>query len=297
MSLGEGESANIEVEVEIPEDAENGTQTQLVFTAESQNSSKQDSTTVTTTVKFLEGEAKESFWENLFGSFGKRAGYILFILLVVALLIIAAFLTRLAKKFSALSCDERLQEVPPGYTAHYQIHIKNILEKEKRGKNKMTYKLNAGGDIPENWKTEFEEDTVTLEGGEEKDIEFTVETAPDSALDDWASIDITATPSKKTAKGEKINIVTLLREPKPHLEIAEVTHEPEAFVEGEKVLSHIRVVNTGEAHADQATVTLLVNDKEKNRVEGLHIPVNGRLEVKIPWYPEEGENRVAIKVT
>ena len=76
-----------------------------------------------------------------------------------------------------------------------------------------------------------------------------------------------------------------------------MTHEPEAVIEGEKVLSHVRVVNTGEAHADQATITLLVNDKEKNRVEGLHIPVNGHLEVKIPWYPEEGENRVAIKVT
>ena len=190
-----------------------------------------------------------------------------------------------------------MKEVPPGHSAHYKIKIKNALEKIKGGKNKITYKLNASGEIPENWKIEFDKDIVTLDGGEEEEIEFTVETSPDSLLEDWASIDIVATPARKTAKSEKINIVTLLREPKPHLEIEKVEHEPETFTEGEKVITRVKIVNKGEAPAEQATIILSVNGKEKNRVEGLNIPVNAHVEVEIPWYAEEGENRVSIKIS
>ncbi len=289
VSLNAGGSEEIDIEIEIPLDAENGTQKPLVFTAKSQNSSKEDSATVTTTASFLAEERKESFWDKLL--------YPLFIVGIIALLVIAAYLTKLAKKFAVISCEERMKEVPPGYSAHYKIKIKNILEKIKGEKNRVTYKLGVGGEIPENWKTEFEKDIVKLDGGEEEEVELTVETSPNSLLDEWASIDIIATPAKKTAKSEKINIVTLLREPKAHLEIEEVEHEPETFVEGEKVISKVRIVNTGEAHAERAIITLSVNENEKNRVEGLHVPVDGHLEVKIPWYPEEGENRVAIKVS
>jgi len=297
VSLKAGEKEDIDVTVEIPLDAENGTQETLVFTAKSQNSSKEDSVSVTTTVLFSAGEGKESFWDKLLSSLGRKGGYILFILGIAALLIIAFFLTTLTKKFVVVSCEERMKEVPPGHTAHYKIKIKNVLEKIKGGKNRVTCKLSTGGEIPEGWKTEFEKDIVTLDGGEEEEVEFTVETSPDSSLEDWASIDIIVTPAKKTAKSEKINIVTLLREPKPHLEIEKVEHEPETFTEGEKVISKVKIVNKGEAPAEQTTLILSVNDKEKNRVEGLYIPVNGHLEVEIPWYAEEGENRVSIKIS
>jgi len=289
VSLQAGEKEEINVEVEIPLDAENGTQVSLVFTARSQNSSKEDSARVTTTVSFAVGGEKESIWNKLL--------YPLFILGVIALLVIAFFLTTFTKKFVILSCDERMKEIPPGYSAHYKLKIKNALEKIKGGKNKITYKLSVGGEIPEKWKTEFEKDIITLDGGEEEEVEFTVETSPDSSLEDWASIDIIVTPVKKTAKSEKINIVTLLREPKPHLEIEKVEHEPETFVEGEKVISKVKIVNKGEAPAEEATIILSVNGKEKNRVEGLNIPVNAHVEVEIPWYAEEGENRISIKIS
>ena len=189
-----------------------------------------------------------------------------------------------------------MKEVPPGYSADYKITIKNPLEKIKGGKNRLNYKLAVGGEIPEKWNAELDKDVVTLDGGEKAEINLHIEVPKEASMDEWASIDVIAKPVGKRSKGEKINVATLLREPRVSLEIESVEHEPKKFKEGEKVISKITITNKGEAPASDAQVILYVNGKEKNRVGGLAVPVGSHVEVDIPWVAEPGENRVTVKV-
>ena len=291
LTLLSGESADVVASVEIPLDAENGSTDKLTLTAQSQNSSKSDSASVTTTA-LLHGGTSSGGGKDIL----TIVTFILFVLGVIALLIAAIFLTIYAKKYVILGCEERMKEIPPGYSADYTITIKNPLEKLKGGKNRLNYKLAVGGDIPDKWNAELDKDVVTLDGGESTDINLHVKAPEDAALDEWASVDVIAKPVGKRSKGEKINVATLIREPKVALELESVEHEPKTFKEGEKVISKIVVTNKGEAPATNAQVVLYVNDKEKNRVGGLVIPVDGHVEVDIPWVAEPGENRVTVKV-
>jgi len=291
LTLLSGESADVIASVEIPLNAENGSTNKLTLTAQSQNSSKSDSASVTAIAVFHGGKATGGGKDIM-----TIVTFILFILGVVTLLIAAIILTIYAKKYVILGCEERMKEIPPGYSADYTITIKNPLEKVKGGKNRLNYKLAVGGDIPEKWNAELDKDVVTLDGGESTDINLHIEAPEDASMDEWASVDIIAKPVGKRSKGEKINVAALIREPKVILELESVEHEPKTFKEGEKVISKIVVTNKGEAPAANAQVILYVNGKEKNRVEGLTIPVDGHVEVDIPWVAEPGENRVAVKV-
>ena len=75
----------------------------------------------------------------------------------------------------------------------------------------------------------------------------------------------------------------------------EITHEPEEFEEGKKVITRVKIHNEGEKEAENKKVALLVNGKEKNSIEGITIPPNAYVEVEIPWIAEK-ENEIEVKL-
>ncbi len=281
ISLEAGESKDVNVIVSIPINAQEN-YTTVGLTASSTNSDVEDSDWSTLKIVLAAGE-EEGGW---------NIGYALFVAGVVALLLIAYYLGRTAQRVVSLSCEERMAEVAPGEKAIFSVEVKNPLEKDKKGKNKIKYRFNVEGKLPENWHAEIDREEIVLDGGEEDEIKVTVHVPKDASPEEWASIDLVASPSK--GKSEKINLLLTLREPMPILE-TEIKHEPEEFKEGEKVITKVKIENVGEKEAEDKKVIVIVNGKEKNRVEGIKIPPNTSVEIEIPWIAEE-ENNVEVKV-
>ncbi|MDD3491884.1 MAG: NEW3 domain-containing protein [Candidatus Thermoplasmatota archaeon] len=291
ITLQAGQSQHVTATLTIPSDATNGSTGQLTLTVQSQNSAERDSTSVTTTAVLAAGDDdRESFWE------GSRSTilFALFLLGAAALLAVAVLLTYYAKKYVEVRCEERMKEIAPGYHAHYTVTLTNPLERTEGGKNRLNYQLAIGGEIPDTWEVELDKEVVTLDGGESTPVALRVAAPERASLDEWASVDVIVKPVKIRGKTEKINLTTLLREPRIRLQVSQVEHTPQRFKEGDRVTSRITIANVGEATADNATVKLLVNGKERNRIEGLTIPLEGRVEVSMPWVAEPGENRIEI---
>jgi len=184
-------------------------------------------------------------------------------------------LSMMTQKMAIVGCEERFAEIPPGGTAEFTVKIKNPLEKKE--KNRIRYKLRIEGKLPENWKAEVERDEIVLEGKEEKEVKVRVRVPKEASLEEWASLDFVVIPQK--GKSEKIDLLVTLREPK----------------EGERVITKVKIENVGEKDAENKKVILLVNGREKNRIEGINIPAGGKAEIEIPWIAEE-ENEVEVKV-
>ncbi|HHH78109.1 MAG TPA: hypothetical protein ENL18_02715, partial [Thermoplasmatales archaeon] len=205
-----GESGDVTASVDIPSDAENNSNDKLTVTVQSQNSSKSDSASVTTTAVLPGGGGGE---EKSSSKIPSLVLFVLFLIGITALVIVVIFITDYARRYVSLSCDERMKEIPPGYSADYRISVTNTLEKIKGGKNRLNYRLAVGGDIPEGWRAEIDKEVMTLDGGESAEVTLHVEAPEDASMDEWASVDVMVKPIKKRSKGEKVNIVTLLRNP------------------------------------------------------------------------------------
>ena len=285
ISLQPGESSNVSVLVKIPENATNGTTEIVALTAQSANSNKEDTDITNLRVYFVLSPS-EGGGKNL----GRTIGFILFVAGVIALLAVAYYMGRAVQKMAVLECDERLAEAPPGGSAEFNIKVINPLEREER--NRMKYRFRVEGRIPEGWDVELDREEEILNGGEETEIKLKVRIPEDARIDEWTSLDFVAIPEK--GKSEKINLMVSVREPKEKLQM-EISHKPEEFEEGEKVVTKVRIENVGEKEAENKKVMLIVNGKEKNRIEGINIPPGTIVEVELPWIAEE-ENEVEVKV-
>ena len=282
VSLNAGEKEDIEVEVSVPENASNGTTHLVALTAKSTNSDEESTAKSTIEVYYIPSEEEK-------GTLGSYIGLALFIIGVLVLLIIAYYLGKTAEKTVSLECEERMKELPPGKIAEFLIKIKNLGVGKER---KMRYKLRLEGKIPENWLTEVDREEILLGSGEEDEITLKVRIPENASLDEWASIDLLAIPEK--GKTEKLNFLITLREPKEILE-TEISHKPEEFEEGMKVITKVKMKNVGEKTAEDKKIIVFVNGKEKNRVEGINIPPSSTAEIEIPWIAEK-ENEVDVKV-
>jgi len=280
ITLQPGESKQINVTVKIPLNAAKN-YTAVGLTARSSHA--EDSNWATLHVIFTPAEKKE---------YGKIIGLVLFIVGVVVLFLIAYYLGRTVQKTVELSCEERMAEVAPGKSVEFYVDVINPLEKEGAGKSKIRYRFGIEGKLPENWRVDIDKEEVVLDGGEEERVKVTVHTPPAAPPEEWASIDFIATPDK--GKSEKITLLVTLREPMPILK-TEITHEPEEFEEGKKVITRVKIHNEGEKEAENKKVALLVNGKEKNSIEGITIPPNAYVEVEIPWIAEK-ENEIEVKL-
>jgi len=286
ITLDSGESKDVSVAVDIPLNATNGTVQLIVLTAQSTNSDKESSAKSQLVVKYSATSEKKK------SNIGEIIGLSLFIVFVVILLLIAAYLGKVAKKSVILSSEERMMEAPPGSHVEFSIKISNPLEKVKGGKNIVRYKMGVEGRIPENWNVKLDREELLLDGGEESEIKMHVDVPSDASIDEWASIDVIASPNK--GKQERINFLVTLREPKPLLEI-NYEHEGE-MREGERIVTKIRIENKGEADAEDKTVSVVVNGKEKNKITGLRIPAGSYVEVELPWIAEK-ENDIEVKIS
>jgi len=179
--------------------------------------------------------------------------------------------------------------------AEYTIMLTNPLEPSEKGTHRLNYQLALGGELPDTWVADLDRELVTLGGGESTEVTLRVVAPMHASLDEWASIDIIIKPVKIRGKTEKVNVATLLREPRVHLKVDDVTHEPATFKEGDRIVSTITLTNVGEATTDSASVLLFVNGREKNRVEKLTVSLQGYAKVAMPWVAEPGENRIEIK--
>jgi len=68
------------------------------------------------------------------------------------------------------------------------------------------------------------------------------------------------------------------------------------FKKGDRVETSFKLTNVGNVSADNISVILYVNGKEKNKVEDITIPRGGYAEVEIPWIAVKGKNKVEIVV-
>ena len=90
--------------------------------------------------------------------------------------------------------------------------------------------------------------------------------------------------------------MTINNEEKPELDIKNVFHWPRSFRKGDRVVTSFKVENKGHVSARKLKVILLVNDKQKNKVEDINIPVSGFADIKLPWIAEKGKNDIRILV-
>ena len=283
IALDAGESQDVRVFVKVPENATNGTTRVVALTAECVEADK-ESTAKSTLRVYYETTPGGGGGSNL----GMNIGLALFVAGVIALFVIAYYLGRVVEKSIIMECDEKMAEIPPGGKAIFTIRLTNPME----GEGKRKYRFRIEGRIPERWNVEMDKEEIILGDGEEGEIEVAVSAPSDASLDEWASIDLVAVPEK--GKSEALNLMISLREPKEILE-TEITHEPEEFEEGERVVTKIKIKNVGEKVAEDKKIILLVNGKEKNRIEGVEIPAGGEIEIEIPWIAEE-ENEIEVKI-
>jgi len=285
ITLDKGESTNVVVSVKVPINATNGTRQRVTLHAKSVASGKEGS--ASSQIIVIYEAAPSTKKKNIM----ETVAYILFIAGVAALLVIAAWLGRVAKKTVALAADERMAEITPGKRAVFTIKISNPLEKIKGGKNKIKYKISIEGNIPEKWTAKVDREQIVLDGGEKAEIKLIVDVPKDAPIDEWASVDVVVSPS--IGKSERLNFLITLKEPEPILSI-EYEHEGE-MKEGNKIITKIFVKNDGDADAKGKSIVILVNGKEKNRIDGVDIPAKGAIEVELPWVAEK-ENEVEVKI-
>jgi uncharacterized membrane protein len=256
---------------------------------------------VTTTVKIVSPPPSmfEKIWNSMkslarqigfYDYFGDSAPFAL-LAIIIAIAIVIIFVVRYAtRKWIEIGCLDRLIEVVPGKTATFDVDIRNPL------KRKNIYRLKAEGEIPKNWDARIDKDVVALNGGDGKSVSLKVSVPDDASIDQWASIDIVGEPVKKPRKRRKATAITILKEGKPSLSIANVEHEPSVVKGGEKVVTRAEIRNNGDAVAKSVDIVFFVNDEERNRIDNVDIPPNNFAKVEIPWIANEGENRIKIKL-
>jgi len=284
VMLASGESKNILVGVNIPLNASNGTSTDVTLIANSIYYDVGDNATSHIIVEYTVTPPPPSNIMTL-------VGYALFVVGVVILLVIAAYLGKISKKTVSIQADERIKEITPGKKVIFTIKLSNPLEKLKKGKNRIKYRIGIEGKIPEKWVAKLDNEEIIMDGGESTEVKLHVDVPEDAPIDEWASIDVVVTPNK--GKSEHLNFLITLKEPEPVLSM-EYEHKGE-MEEGKKVVTKIRIKNEGDADALNKSVVIMVNGKEKNRIDGINIAAGGEVEIELPWIAEE-ENEVEVKI-
>ncbi len=97
-------------------------------------------------------------------------------------------------------------------------------------------------------------------------------------------------------KVAKISTIVLLKDIKPKIEIIGVINWPKIFNKDDLVKTSFRVLNRGKVSANNVSIILYLNGKEKNKVEDITIPRGGYADIEMPWIAEKGKNEINIVV-
>lgn len=223
-------------------------------------------------------------------------GYGTFLLIFIIFFLIAFFvilaIILARRKYVELICLDRVKEISPDETATYEMTLRNPC------KRNMTYDVfveTKNGDTSARWEVSLDKTRLYLEPHKSDALKLTVKPSNYVKKDDWIEVKVIAKPIGKN-KTADIATVTTLKDQKLNLKISGVIHWPRIFKEGDKVETSFKLTNRGNVSAENVTVILFVNGKEKNRVENINIPRGGFADIEIPWIAGKGKNEVNIVV-
>lgn len=225
------------------------------------------------------------------GITSRYAGWIMIGAIFFVIIILILFILLISRrKFVDLICLNRIKEISPEESAIYEITVKNPY------KRTMTYIIytNTSSET-KRWEITLDKSQVDLEPGQTQNISLKITPTDYIRKDDWIEVKAVAKATEKN-KLYEISTVTSIKNSEVKLEIVSVFHWPKIFKKGDRVETTFKVMNRGNVSAHNVSIRFLVNDEEKNKVEGINIPRGGYADIEIPWIAVKGKNDVYIIV-
>ena len=298
-----GEVLEVKAKVFIPEDTEIcfDVLTLKIISKESQDHDKEKIWTVKVITIVIGPNILEhiyNFFESVSVGIGLdeflgdyAAAFLIFIVLFIIIIFLAPIIYLLRKKYVEIICVDRIKEIHPDDKAEFEITLRNPT------KYKHTYEIYTGevNSSSDRWEISLDTEKIDIESKQNQVVELTVKPTDYIKHDDWVEVKIMIKPVNKKKKAE-ISTVTSIKDAKPEVKLLGVTQWPSTFRKGDMVTSSFRINNTGMVSADNITVFLYVNGKEKNKVEDITIPCGGYAEIEIPWIAVKGKNEINIVV-
>lgn len=258
------------------------------------------SKTINVTTKIITPNILESIY-HIFENTAKTIGIteifgdyapLLLIIITAAIIwiIIMIIVVMMRRKFVELICLDRIKEITPDETAVYTITLRNPYKRAQTYEIKT--QMNAD---PKKWDVSVDYTTITIDSKQSNNIQLSVKPTDFVKPDDWVEVKVIVRPLDKV-KTYEISTMTSIKESKVKLDITGVVHWPKVFKKGDRVETSFKLLNRGNVAAENVTVVLYVNGKEKNRVENITIPRGGYADIEIPWIAEKGKNEVNIVV-
>ncbi len=226
--------------------------------------------------------------DNLLGDYAAVSLIILTLLIILIVVLVLWLLFK--RKFVELICLDRIKEIKPDQTAEFNITLRNPCKRIQTYEIKTEIKSD-----PKKWDVSLDCNNVTIDSKQSRDIKLIVKPTDFVRPDDWVEVRVIARPIDR-AKTTEISTMTSIKESKLKLDITGVVHWPKIFKKGDRVETSFRLINRGDVAAENVTVALYVNGKEKNKVDNITIPRGGYADIEIPWIAEKGKNEVNIVV-
>ena len=238
--------------------------------------------------KFYESASETLGLDEVLGDYGGWFLIFITIFLLVFFLIIIMYIIRI--KYVDIICTERIKEIDPDEKAEFDIKIHNPY------RQKLTYELSANiNSSSEQWDVYLDKTTLNLDSEESEPVKLIVRPTDFVKSADWVEIklEVKTVEKQKTAS---ISTIAMVKEIKPKLEIIGVLNWPKIFNKGDLVKTSFKVENRGKVSANNVSVILYLNGKEKNKVEDITIPRGGYADIEMPWIAEKGKNEINIVV-
>ena len=215
-------------------------------------------------------------------------GAIVFLIIFFIIIILVYFITM---KYVNIICLERIKEITPDEGAKFEITIQNP------HKTVLTYNLTAQETSSSpGWEILLDvEGSIVLEPKQSKTVTLIVSPTSFVKSDDWAEVKVVATVLEKNKTAEVLT-VTSIKDAESEIVITRVFNWPKDFKKGDIVETSFKLENKGNVSADNVTVILYVNGKEKNKVEDITIPSGGYADIKMPLIAVKGKNDINIVV-
>jgi len=297
-NLGYGNTTSIDVTLHVPKKT-NVDSDMITFKVISKENGAVKTITINSTIKgesifedifdYFETLAEDFGLDEVFGDFAPFVIPILLIIVIFIIIILMVFI--ITSKTIELICVDRIKEILPYEKATYDIIIKNHSNKIQTCNLDIHFDSND-----EKWKYNVQQETVTIPQKQSKTIHLSILPTDEIIGDDWvkASFIASIVGSKKQ---RNIDLMVMVKNGITDLSIQNVFHWPKPFRGNEKVTTSFKIQNNGNIQAKNIKVRLLINDKEKNKVEDIIIPARGYADISIPWIAKKGKNDIRIVVT
>jgi len=216
--------------------------------------------------------------------------FLIFITIFLLLFFLAIIMFFIRIKYVDIICVDRIKEIEPDEIAEFDIEIRNPF------RQKLTYELSANvNSSSERWDVFIDKTTINLEPKESEEVKLIVKPTDFVRSGDWIETKIEVKTVEKQ-KVTKISTIAILGDIKPKLGICQVVNWPKKFNKDDLIKTSFRVENKGKVSANNVSVILYLNGKEKNKVEDITIPRGGYADIEMPWIAEKGKNEINIVV-